>query len=120
MSTYAGIDLFASGPHHFAPGPWERCLQRRGFAGLDGELVLDLGLRGRNIVQAGRLQAPTAEELQAQLSAIEAICDGREHELIDALHRRYARAILEEFKPQPIRHGRGLYGDYQILYRQLP
>ena len=57
MGSFAGQHLFDSGPHSLLPGPWQRCTQRRGFAGLDGEILLDLGLRSRQLTQAGRLQA---------------------------------------------------------------
>ena len=37
MSSLDGEDIFGSGPHTIRTGPWQRCLQRRGFAGIDGE-----------------------------------------------------------------------------------
>ena len=43
MSSLDSQSLFSSGPCEIVPGPWDRKTIRRGVAGLDGELVLDLG-----------------------------------------------------------------------------
>jgi hypothetical protein len=121
MSTLDAIDLFGSGPHAFRPGPWERGTVRRGFAGLDGELVLDLGLRSRAIVQTGRLQAETPQSLAAAIHGIELKADGRCHSLVDNHGQVYSRVIVEEFQPTtPTSLGRGCWCDYTIRYRQLP
>ncbi len=121
MSAVDGQDLFASGPHSVRPEPWERALRRRGFAGVDGELVLDLGLRSRRVVQTGRLQAPTAQGVCALVGQIEAVADGRTHTLIDGTGCSYIPVIVEEFAPTtPVRRGRGFWCDYRITYRQLP
>ncbi len=121
MSSYAGQDLFGSGPHALCFGPWVRRFQRRGFAGLDGELVIDLGLRSRTIRQTGRLQADSTEGFNALLDAINAHCDGAQHDLTDNHGRTHPRVILESFETiTPIRQGRGFHCDYEIEYRQLP
>jgi hypothetical protein len=121
MSGFAGQDLFSSGPHTLAAGAWQRQIVRRGFAGSAGEIVLDLGARSRTLTQTGRLSADTLEELAARLEAIDALADGRVHELIDPLGQHYARVLLEQFVPQgPIQAGRGFFVDYRIDYRQLP
>lgn len=121
MSSYAGENLFGSGPHAFRLGPWRRSLQSRGFAGVDGELVLNLGLRSRQIVQTGRLQADSADALQALLNAIDSRCDGAAHGLVDNHGNSYASVILEQCETtSPVRRGRGFYCDYRAEYRQLP
>jgi hypothetical protein len=121
VSSYAGQDLFGSGPHAFRPGPWRRATQRRGFAGVRGERVLDLGLRSRTIRQTGRLTAETAGEVAALIDAIEAAADGAAHELIDNHGRSFPRAILERFEPiTPLLRGRRLHCEYEIDYRELP
>jgi hypothetical protein len=121
MSSYAGEDLFGSGPHAIRFGPWQRQLQRRGFAGVDGEMILDLGLRSRRIVQAGRLEAGTANGLAVLADAIDACCDASENTLVDNHGRSHARVILESFRPTtPRQRGRGFYCDYEIEYLQLP
>lgn len=55
MSTLDGQDLFGSGPHRIRAGSWRRRVDRRAFPGLDGELILDMGMRSRNTLQEGRL-----------------------------------------------------------------
>jgi len=121
MSCFDGQDLFVSGPHSFRLGPWQRCLQRRGFAGVSGELVLDLGLRSRQVFQTGRLQADTAAGLQSLLDAISDYCDGAEHVLVDNYDTSFPRVILQRFEPaSAVKHGRGYYCDYDIEYVQLP
>jgi hypothetical protein len=121
MSTLDALDLFGSGPCAFRAGPWERATVRRGFAGLDGELVLDLGLRSRAIVQTGRLQAATSQAMAAIIRSIESTADGRCHSLVDNHGQVYPRVIVEEFQPTtPTSRGRGFWCDYTIRYRQLP
>ncbi len=121
MSSYAGLDLFASGPHAFTLGAWERALQRRGFAGVSGELVLDLGRRSRVIVQTGMLQGASAAAVQAQIDAIDAACDGAAHTLVDNHQTSLPRAVLEWFElTTPIQRSRGYHCQYRIEYRQLP
>jgi hypothetical protein len=121
MSSYDGENLFDSGPHAFSFGPWQRSMQSRGFAGVSGELLLDLGLRSRKIAQKGRLQAGSANALHALLDAIIARSDGAAHTLVDNHGKEYPEVILERFETTtPLQRGRGFYCDYQIEYRQLP
>ncbi len=121
MSSLDGQDLFASGPHAFTAGSWRRDVQRRGFAGLDGELSLDAGLRSRTIVQTGRLQDDTPAELDAQVAAVQAFADGGLHTLVDNHGVTHDGVRIESVEPQtPIRRGRGFWLDYTITYRQTP
>lgn len=121
MSLLDGIDVFGSGPHSIRPGAWERNLLRREFPGLDGELVLNLGLRGRTITQVGRLQATGAAALQGLLSRIEAFHDGAFHTLVDAYGQTFAKVVLVKFElPTSIQRGRGCWCQYALEYRQLP
>jgi len=121
MSSLDGKDLFGSGPRSIRPETWSRTSQRRAFAGVDGELVLDMGLRSRCIVQTGRLQATSAEAIHSLMSAIESELDGNTHTLTDDFARTYPNILVEKFEPTtPIRRGQGFWCDYTILYRQLP
>jgi hypothetical protein len=121
MSTFDGKDLFGSGPHAFKVGSWTRQQQRRGFAGLDGELVIDHGRRSRQIVQTSRLQAASVTQLAALIDAIDACNDGYGHTLIDNHSRQFTGATLEQFEMStPVRLGRAAWCDYTITYRQLP
>jgi len=121
MSSYAGENLFGSGPHAFRLGTWQRSLQTRGFSGVCGEMVLNLGLRSRRIAQSGRLQAGSASALHALLDAVNACNDGATHTLVDNHGRSYPHVVLESFETTtPVRRGQGFYCNYQIEYRQLP
>jgi len=119
MSALDGMDVFGSGPHSFRAGPWRRSVQRRAFAGLDGELTLDMGMRSRPIVQTGRLQAETATALRDLIDAIEAFIDGQPHTLTDNHGFTYADVLVESFEPKsPLRKGRGFFCEYEVRYRE--
>jgi hypothetical protein len=121
MSSLDGNNLFSSGPHSFRPLAWQRQLQRRSFPGLDGELVLDMGMRSRRIVQQGRLQASSASSLAALVAAIEHLVDVQPHLLLDNYGQTYSKVILETFEPTtPFQQGRGFWCDYTVNYLQLP
>ena len=121
MSMLDGVNLFVSGPHRFEIGSWSRQQQRRGFAGLDGEMVVDHGLRSRTIRQSGRLQADSPAALGGQLDDIDACIDGRTHILMDNHGRAFDRVMLECFDlTTPVQHGRAYWCEYAIQYRQLP
>jgi hypothetical protein len=121
VSSFGGHDLFGSGPHAIRPGSWERSQRWRGFAGLDGELVIDDGLRGRSIHQAGRLRADSASALRALIEDVEQLIDGRTHTLLDNHGHVYTNVLLESFEPQtPLQKGRSYWCDYTARYRQLP
>jgi hypothetical protein len=121
MSTLDDIDLFSSGPHGLHCGSWQRATARRGFSGLNGELVLDLGCRSRRLTLTGRLQADTAEELDGLIRNIEMWNDGKFHALVDNHGRSFPRVWIEEFQTTgPIRRGRGFWCDYTLQFRQLP
>ncbi len=121
MSLLDGENLFDSGPHTILPGSWRRATDRRAFAGLGGEIIIDMGLRSRLIRQQGRLQGESAQALIATISQIEARMDGLLHTLSDDYDTVYYPVVVEMFRPSaPIRHGRGFWCNYHMRYRQLP
>jgi len=121
MTTIDNNNLFSSGPCSVRATSWRRQLERRTFAGLHGELVLDLGARSRTIVQQGRLQAATAADLHTALDAIAAFVDGTLHTLIDNHGHSYPRVLLESFEPTtPVACGTAFWCDYTLTWRQLP
>jgi hypothetical protein len=96
-------------------------VQRRGLGGLDGQVLLDMGLRGRTIGQTGRLQGATAAGVADQCDAISVLSDGNVHRLLDNHARAYDRVVLLSFQPTtPIARGRGFYCDYRVTYLQMP
>jgi len=121
MSSLDGQDLFGSGPHTVRATSWQRSVRRRGFPGLDGELILDMGLRSRIISQQGRLQAATADALNALITQIEQFLDGKPHTLVDDHGRSFPNVLLESFEPTtPLQRGRNFWCEYALRYRQLP
>ncbi len=121
MSTLDGENLFGSGPHVISPGSWRRDVVRRSFSGVSGEIAIDQGKRSREMRQTGRLQAADAASLQAIISRIENHIDGGSHTLVDNHGTIFRRVLMESFNmPSGIRHGRGYWCDYEIIYRQLP
>jgi hypothetical protein len=121
MSSLDGVDIFGSGPHAFRTLAWERSQVRRGFAGVDGEMVVDLGVRSRRIVQTGRLCAPTAAAMNTIIAQIESLQDGQLHALIDNLGRTYAHVMVESFALDgPPKCGRGFWCEYTVNYMQVP
>lgn len=96
-------------------------MQRRPLPGLDGELLLDMGLRSRAIEQQGRLTADSASELEALLSAITQRDDGQLHILVDGHGRTFENVLIEQFAPTtPLNRGRQFWCDYTLRYRQVP
>ncbi len=119
--TLDGQSLFASGPCSLTAGAWMRQLCRRKMPGLDGELVLDMGVSARPITQTGTLRADTAAALAALMQAVEALADGATHTLVDPAGMTYANAMLEAFEPSgPIRQWQGCSCQYTCRYLQLP
>jgi len=121
MSTLDGLDLFSTGPHRFHFGPWNRQILTRGFSGLDGEVVIDQGLRSRTIRQTGRLIGSSAADVTDQLAAIQQFADGRLHTLVDDHGMSHSRILVREVSPEtPVHAGREFWADYTLTYRQLP
>ena len=120
MTSLDEQNLFASGPSEVRTGSIERETQRRGFAGVDGELVLDFGKRSRRVHQRGRLHASTAAGVYDLIAQIESFMDGGTHALVDNHSVSFPDVIVERFEPSmPVRRGRGFWCDYEIVYRQL-
>ncbi len=119
--TLDGESLFSSGPCEVTPGSWNRDAMRRGFPGLDGECVMDLGKRSRTIEQTGKLQAASVSTLENLINAINLKADGQLHTLVTSLARTFENVIIENFRAKtPIQKGRAYWCDYSITYRQLP
>ncbi|HPS52912.1 MAG TPA: hypothetical protein PLK08_05100, partial [Phycisphaerae bacterium] len=120
-ATLDGLELFSSGPGELICESWPRETIRRGFSGLCGEILLDMGRRSRRITQRGFLRAQTVEQLYLQTAAIESMADGMAHLLIDDDGVTYQKVIMEKFeKPDAINKSDICSCEYEIIYRQLP
>ena len=71
MSSFAGVDLFGTGPHQMVVQPVVQAVKMSGFAGLNGIEAMDLGQRGRPITITGQLKAIDAGTLDLLIYAIE-------------------------------------------------
>jgi hypothetical protein len=60
-------------------GSWQRKSIERGAAGLDGVVSVDLGKRGREIVQRGVVRAGSDDGLCGAIAAVEGLVDGSSH-----------------------------------------
>lgn len=115
------LEIFSSGPCSLGVGPWRRDMERRVFPGIDGELLLDMGLRSRTMIQTGRLQASSSALLRALVDELLAIDVGKIHALTDNLGRTYTNVVVEDILPtSPVCGPAGAWIDYEIHYRQLP
>lgn len=113
--------LFASGPSELIVGSWTRQRLRRSLAGLDGEVVVDLGRRSRTLTQQGTLQAATLAGLTALTDAIDQTLDDQLHTLIDPTGRSFANVLIETFtQTSPARLNRLWNCQYTLTCRQLP
>lgn len=121
-STVDEEELFASGPSGLLVGSWTRRLLRRELPGLDGEVVVDLGLRGRPLTQIGRLSAHSPLAFHSMLESIARFQDGRPHSLLDRHNTFYRNVLMLSFElTTPVTAGPdGLWADYRIEYLQLP
>lgn len=119
MISYAGENLFASGPAQLHVGGLHQRLQTASSPGADGESIASLGRSGRVIGQRGTLIADTATDLTALTRAIEDLMDGRGHELVDHDGRLFAEVVIVRFEPEAARRlGPRWAVDYAIEYVQ--
>lgn len=116
-----GQELFSSGPGELICESWPRETIRRGFSGLGGEILLDLGRRSRRITQRGFLRAESVEALQGLIDDIQVFADGGVHSLVDEDDVTYSKVVMEKFTPlAALRKSNVCSCEYEIIYRQLP
>jgi len=71
MSSYAGVNLFGSGPNKMTVQPETFVNKFSGYAGLNGLEALLMGGRGRRINITGQLKAVTVAALETIIANIE-------------------------------------------------
>ncbi len=72
MSSFAGANLFGSGPNRMMVQPEIFVTKLSGYAGLNGAEALLMGGRGRRINISGQLKALTVVALEVLIGNIEA------------------------------------------------
>ncbi|MGD0077109.1 MAG: hypothetical protein ABSB91_00625 [Sedimentisphaerales bacterium] len=92
----------------------------RAAAGLDGVVSIDLGNRGRKILQKGELRARSKAELNKRIEAISAFIDGDTHTLAGSEGNTYDNVRMDSMDIKNERvSGSSVVADYEINYRQL-
>jgi hypothetical protein len=92
----------------------------RATAGLDGVMSIDMGNRGRKILQKGELRARSKAELSKRIEAISAFIDGDTHTLAGSEGNTYDNVRMDSIDIKNERvSGSSVVADYEIIYRQL-
>jgi len=100
-------------------GSLQRETVQRTAAGLDGQVSIDLGLRGRKLVQKGELQAKNQAELKREIDEINELIDGGLHTLECPDGRVFGNLLIEEFQTGTAASSGAYTGcQYQITYTQ--
>ena len=119
MIRFDGEDLFGRGVHEMTFGSWERERLVRRFAGLDGEVRIDLGRKGRRIGQKGSLAADNLRALQKKIDVVEDYLDGKDHTLIDENGQSHEHVEMVSFEWNiPLNRSDHFSADYEIEYKQ--
>ncbi len=97
----------------------QRKIIQRSAAGLDGQVSIDLGLRGRKFIQKGVLRAGNQMQLEQQIDAIDKLVDGNSHILKCSDGKIFESLLIEEFQTGSlITGGAHTSCQYQITYKQ--
>jgi hypothetical protein len=111
--------IFSEAPFELEVRSHRRGVIQRVAAGLDGQVSIDLGLRGRKIVQKGVLRARGQTELQQQINAVNKLIDGNLHVLRCPDGRIFENLLIEEFQTgQIVSGGANVNCEYHITYTQ--
>ena len=101
-------------------GGWQRGTIERAVAGLDGVLSIDLGRRGRELLQKGFLRANSEKGLDEKIAGIWRLMDGREHSLVVQDGGVFGNLRLDAFEAgKRVYGGGGVCCDFEIKYTQL-
>jgi hypothetical protein len=118
--TLDGQILFDKQQFEIEPGSASRKSVERAAPGLDGMLSIDMGGRGRKIVQKGVLLAKSSTQMNEKISAISAYMDGDTHTLAADSGEEFDNLRMDVFKTSKERtSGGGVAVDYEIVYTQL-
>jgi hypothetical protein len=115
-----GQELFESEQLSIEPGGIHRDFIERTVAGLDGVASVDLGGRGREIVQKGTLRAVSRAQMRMGIDAISVFMDGDTHKMVCDSGDEYDNLRMDMFKVGDERTSdMGVIVDYEIVYTQL-
>lgn len=118
--TIDGQSLFDRQESKIEAGSYRRDSIERAVPGLGGMLTIDLGGRGRKIVQTGTLRAKSDSHINERIAAVNAFMDGDTHTLIVDDGTTLENLRMDSFKVTNERaDGAGIVVDYEIVYTQL-
>ncbi|MCK5270187.1 MAG: hypothetical protein KAJ46_05350 [Sedimentisphaerales bacterium] len=118
--TFNDEKLFGVGEHKLKLLSWRRETIERGFAGLDGVVSIDLGLRERKLKQQGRLSAVSTAALLKLMKEITNYIDGQAYKLVDQYGTVYEQVRMDSFTvPGSITSANQACCEYEIIYTQL-
>ncbi len=92
----------------------------RSVSGLDGVLSIDLGIRGREIIQKGFLRAVSSAGLSNRIALIQVLMDGKSHTLSLDDGREFSDLRMDAFEAERCEFaGGGISCECTIKYTQL-
>lgn len=101
-------------------GSWARDSIERSVSGLDGVLSIDLGIRGREIIQKGFLRAVSSAGLSDRIALIQGLMDGKSHRLSLDDGREFSDLRMDAFEAESREFsGGGISCGCTIKYTQL-
>ena len=113
-------DLVEFEENYFRAKTWKRDSVDRGVAGLDGKISIDLGMRGREVVQRGILRGCSAEQLSRRVQEIYSLMDGSEHGLVRGDGEIFDNLRVDWFEAGELRvGGAGVWCEFEMRYTQL-
>jgi len=119
-TTLDGQNLFDEQYLDIEVGSLSRDSIESSIAGLDGIISIDLGNRSRQIKQKGVLRAISQNQLEARITAISSILDGKVHTLVTSSGKTFDNLRLDFFKVTKKQvSGNGVVCNYEIIYKQL-
>ena len=121
MTTFAGLDLFSSGPSHIAITRFGRAFARPRRELNAGNFTEDYAMRELEIEQRGRLIADKAENLAALIETLRYHAERSttgvliDHDGVPWPDMTLMDVALEE----PIRRGRAFSVRYRVMYLRM-
>ena len=118
--TIDGKRIFGDGQHCVRAMSWRRESVERGFAGADGVVSVDLGLRDRKLKQQGYLAADSTKALARVIESVSSYIDGHAYQLVDQDGTTYANVRMDSFKSLgTVQKASQVRCEYEIVYTQL-
>ncbi len=121
MTTFAGLDLFSSGPHHFTVTRFGRAFARPRQQLNTGNFTEDFAMRELEIAQRGRLIADKVENLNALIETLRYHAErSTTGLLVDHDGTPWPdMTLMDVALEEPIRRGRVFSVAYRAMYLRM-